>query len=282
MRNVIPMEIGLVFWAEQESAAQMRQMDEFGLRTGQLGVPPGLDCELALPGWAAALATEQLSITSAVCAYAGEDYADMETVHKTVGFTSPEWRGERIARTKEVSDFARSLGITALSCHIGFIPEDPSQRLFTELRDLTAELCDYCGANGQSFVLETGQESARALLGFIAAVDRGNLKVNFDPANMILYGSGDPLHALEMLAAHVISIHCKDGLSPEVKGQLGEEVRLGDGEVDFPGFLRTLQKIGYQGALTIEREEPDAARRKADILTAIERLKQWKSDLGIA
>ncbi len=282
MRDVIPMEIGLVFWAEQESAAQMRQMEEFGLRAGQLGVPPGLDCEMALPSWATALATEQISITSAVCAYAGEDYADMAAVHRTVGFTAPELRGERVARTKEVSEFAKSLGIEAVSCHIGFIPEDASERLYTDLRDLAREVCDYCGANGQSFVLERGQESAEVLLGFIAAVGRANLKVNFDPANMILYGSGDPLKALELLGAHVISIHCKDGKSPVAgSGMLGQEVRLGDGEVDFPGFLRTLEKIGYLGALTIEREEPDVARRTADILTAIERLKGWKVEMGL-
>ncbi|CAN5505806.1 sugar phosphate isomerase/epimerase [soil metagenome] len=284
MREITPSEIGLVFWAEKNSndvAGQIeRQLSSFGLSAGQLGIPPEVSCDTAVDAWAAALKSSQVAITSAVCSYQGEDYSDLATVHKTVGFTTPELRADRIARTQAVSDFAHALGIGAVSCHIGFIPSDSSEALYTELCELTQGLCDYCGRHGQNFVLETGQESAEVLLGFIRDVARTNLKVNFDPANMIMYDSGDPLAALDILSPHVVSVHCKDATSPVAgSGLLGSECRLGDGKVDFPAFLAKLKAIQYRGLLAIEREEQNLAARTADVHTAVARLKQWQAGL---
>jgi len=282
MENVEPMEIGLVFWAEESAETTLRQLQAFGLRAGQLGVPPTVDCGKGLDDWKTELAASGVAITSAVCSYAGEDYSNLERVHESVGFTTPNYRTERIARTCEIARFAHELGISAVSCHIGFIPADPRETLYTELLELTRVLCDACAEHGQSFVLETGQESAGVLLGFIADVSRVNLKVNFDPANMILYGSGDPIEALSLLHEHVLSVHCKDGRSPvSGSGFLGSECALGEGEVDFPAFLGQLKRMGYRGSLTIEREEPDLQQKKADIRTAITRLKQWKAEAGL-
>lgn len=270
-----------MFWASQDAQSVLQGVHDLGLQAGQLGVPPELDCDAARDQWQTALKKLDLALTSAVCSYAGEDYASLELVHKTVGFTAPEFRAERVERTQKVSDFARSLDIRAVSCHIGFIPSDPNEMLYQDLRDLTRVLCDSCGKNEQNFVLETGQESAEVLLAFIERVDRANLKVNFDPANMIMYRSGDPLPALKLLASHVVSVHCKDAHSPERLGLLGSECLLGDGEVNLPAFLKALNEIGYQGALCIEREEVDTDRRLADIKTAVVRLKQWKAVLGL-
>ena len=281
MRHITPMEIGLVFWAEQNTHTTLDQLAAFGLSAGQLGVSPHLDCNTALYYWQAALNTTALTLSSAVCSYRGEDYSNLQTIHQTVGFTTERLRSDRIARTKEVSAFASALGIPAVSCHIGFIPSDTTEPLFNDLRDLTRLLCDTCATHNQSFVLETGQESADVLLAFIHHVERPNLKVNFDPANMIMYRSGDPLAALDILSPHIISVHCKDARSPAPgSGLLGEECVLGDGEVDFPAFLQTLKRIGYQGLLSIEREEPNPAQRAADIHTGIQRLKQWKAQLA--
>ena len=278
-----PMEIGLVFWAEQDADSTLRQLDALGIHAGQLGVPPGLHCDAALDEWALALTEWQVAVTSTVCSYSGEDYSDLETIHRTVGFTNETLRAGRIARTKEVSRFAASFGIRALSCHIGFIPGDRMDALYHQLRDLTRTICDACGERDQDFVLETGQESAEVLLGLIADVDRKNLKVNFDPANMIMYGSGDPLAALEILSSHVLSVHCKDAISPlaGTVGLLGEECALGDGEVDFPAFLKQLKKMNYEGLLSIEREAPDPNKRLADIAIGTRRLARWKAAVGI-
>lgn len=276
------MEIGLVFWAEQNTGEVLGQLKAFGLSSGQLGVPPDLACDTVLDEWAAALDVSQIAITSAVCSYKGEDYSNLARIHKTVGFTTEDLRADRIARTQEVANFAHSLGISSVSCHIGFIPSDPQEVLYKELCALTRELCDYCENHGQNFVLETGQESAEVLLSFIHDVQRANLKVNFDPANMVMYDSGDPLAALEILAPHVISVHCKDAASPVAgSGLLGAECALGDGKVDFPGFLKKLKEMNYQGLLSIEREEPNVVTRAADIRTAVSRLEQWKKDLGL-
>ncbi len=277
------MEIGLVFWAEQDAETVLRQLDAFGIQSGQLGVPPEMSCEAVVDHWAKGMKAWDVSVTNIVCSYKGEDYSNLGTIHKTVGFTTKDLRPDRIARTKAVSGFARALGIPAVSCHIGFIPSHPREALYKELCDLAKLLCDDCGSHGQSFVLETGQESADVLLSFIHDVDRQNLKVNFDPANMILYQSGDPQAALEILSSHVISVHCKDARPPAAgcTGFLGEECALGEGEVNFPAFLQQLKNIDYQGALSIEREEPDVEKRVADIKTGILKLKQWKADLGL-
>jgi sugar phosphate isomerase/epimerase len=134
---------------------------------------------------------------------------------------------------------------------------------------MVRDICDHLGAQGQNFTLETGQEPAEALLTFIDDVARANLKINFDPANMILYGMGDPVSALHAVGGRVVSVHCKDGVSPEHAGSLGSERPLGSGEVDYPAFLEALSQIGYKGILSIEREEPDVKRRDEDIRHAV-------------
>lgn len=281
MADVNPLEIGLVFWAEPSADATLARFMDFGLRAGQLGVSPEMDCEESLDAWKNGLRQYGVTVTSAVCSYAREDYTDIERVHETVGFTVERYRAERIERTKEIAKFAFALNIRAVSCHIGFIPEDREANLYREMRDVTRVLCDTCTVYSQDFVLETGQESAKVLLDFIGDVERPNLKVNFDPANMVLYGSGDPIEALALLRDHVLSVHCKDGLPPAPGKGLGKEVALGEGEVDFPAFLRQLKKMNYQGLLAIEREEPDPVTKSADVRTAITRLNTWKAEAGV-
>ena len=278
--GIEPMEVGLVFWAERGARAALQELKSFEISAGQIGVPPSMQCgQGAVEDWLAALQEHPVHLASAVCAYAGEDYASLDRVHQTVGFTAPGYAAERIARTREVAAFAGKLGIKAVSCHIGFIPSDPASPVYAELLGIAREVCAFCADHGQDFVLETGQESASTLLAFLGDADRPNLRVNFDPANMILYNSGDPLEALQLLQDHVVSVHCKDGLSPVAPGMLGSECALGDGEVDFPAFLSLLRKMGYAGLLTIEREHADIPQRAADIRLGIARLKAWKQAL---
>jgi sugar phosphate isomerase/epimerase len=110
---------------------------------------------------------------------------------------------------------------------------------------------------------------------FLAAVDRPNLGVNFDPANMVMYGSGDPIEALAAVAESVVTVHCKDGVGPPAAGQLGHETPLGAGEVGMERFVRKLQQIGYQGPLIIEREIVGEAQRE-DIRQAIDLLNRLR------
>ena len=280
MAVAAPLETGLVFWAENDAATHIAHLKSFGLNVCQLGVAPTLDTTATVTEWKEAIEREGIIVSGAVVAYTGEDYANLAKVHETVGFTAPGYAAERIARTKQASDFAAALGITSLSCHIGFIPEEQASPIYTELIGIARQLCDACAANNQDFVLETGQESAQTLLQFLADVKKPNLKVNFDPANMVLYGSGDPIAALDLLQKYVRSVHCKDGTSPKGMGELGTEVALGNGEVDFPAFFTTLKKIGFTGPLVIEREEPNAEQRDKDIRLAIERIAEWKKQIA--
>jgi sugar phosphate isomerase/epimerase len=138
------------------------------------------------------------------------------------------------------------------------------------------DICEYCGERGQTFTLETGQEPANVLDQFIADVGCENLKINFDPANMILYGTGNPIEALRVLIPHVISVHCKDGDWPATTDMhaLGKERPLGQGSVNIPKFVQTLKEVGYTGILSLEREELNAEQRAADIRSGIALLKR--------
>lgn len=275
MLGLEDLEIGLMFWAGEDARKTLQNVKKFGLRAGQLGFPGELPLDGAAEQWDEALTQEHFIAVSAVCSYAGEDYADIPTVQRTVGLVPPGTRDERVARTKAVSDVARKLAVDAVACHIGFVPHDPSQPAYAQIRDVAREICDHCGENGQSFALETGQEPAKVLLRFMEDVDRRNLKINFDPANMILYGTGDPIEALEVLGKQVISVHCKDGDWPPLDKPeaLGTERALGEGSVDLPRFVSKLKEIGYRGILSIEREEPDQEKRAADVRKAVSLLK---------
>jgi sugar phosphate isomerase/epimerase len=229
--------------------------------------------------WKNDLAENDFALFTVFCAYNGENYADIPTVQRTVGFIPPATRAEREARTLEVSDFAAAIGVKSIACHIGFVPEDTAHPDFIAVRDMVRRICDHAKKNGQSFALETGQEPAHTLLHFFKEVDRDNLGINFDPANMILYGTGDPIEALGILAPHVISVHAKDGDWPP-KGNpnaLGTERPLGQGSVGMPRFVAKLKEIGYKGAMNIEREVEDLQQRYADMAAAVALLEELRA-----
>jgi sugar phosphate isomerase/epimerase len=203
--------------------------------------------------------------------FEGESYADIPTVVRTVGLVPPATRQSRLDEMRQISDFAQWLGCDTVALHLGFIP---AARSYDAIVEVTRQLCDHCQGNDQYLHLETGQETAAGLQEFIHSVDRANLKINFDPANMILYGIGEPIEALRQLGGLVRSVHCKDGKWSDQPGVTwGTEVPLGQGDVGIENYLRALQEIGYSGPLTIEREIPqDPQRQKAEIGAAIELL----------
>jgi sugar phosphate isomerase/epimerase len=224
----------------------------------------------------------ELGIT-ATCVFGGfegESYADIPTVQRTVGLVPKETRAARTAELKSIADFACELGVSAVGVHLGFVSHESSDPDYAAMLQLTRDVCDHLKQNGQALHLETGQEPVDVLIRFLDDVKRDNLFVNFDPANMILYGAGEPLSALEKLGKRVRSVHCKDATWSDKPGDTwGCEMPLGEGEVNFAAFLNTLQRIGYDGPLTIEREipqEPD--RQKAEIGRAIELLERLKAE----
>jgi sugar phosphate isomerase/epimerase len=183
---------------------------------------------------------------------------------------------------KEIADFAKMLKCGVVGLHLGFVPHDTSDPLYADVLAVTRELCDHAQSNGQNVHLETGQETADSLLQFIEDVKRDNLFINFDPANMILYGTGEPIDALKKVGKYVRSIHCKDAKWAAKPGEeWGQEVPLGEGAVGIENYLRTLDEIGYTGPLTIEREIPqEPERQKAEISHASNLLAELKQKIG--
>jgi L-ribulose-5-phosphate 3-epimerase len=272
------LEIGVMFWAGPDPLETVRKVKALGVRAGQMGLAGDYSLAGMVTGWKKALEDEDFTVVTVFCAYSGESYADIPTVKRTVGFIPAATRAEREQRTLEASDFAAALGIKSIATHIGFVPEDHSDPDYIAVREMVRRICDHAAANGQTFALETGQEPAPVLLSFLRDCGRANLKINFDPANMILYGTGDPIQALGMLAAHVVSVHCKDGVWPDksVPGALGCESPLGKGAVGVEQFVGKLKAVGYTGILSIEREIEDPEARAADIRMAVGLLQRLK------
>src|SRR5262245_26540956 len=227
------------------------------------------------------LADFGITITCVFAGFEGESYADIPTVKRTVGLMPLETRAARTIELKAIADFARELNVNVVGIHLGFVPHDKKDPDYRTMIELTRGVCDHCQRNRQALHLETGQEPVDVLIQFLNDVERDNIFVNFDPANMILYGAGEPISALEKLGSRVRSIHCKDATWSERPGETwGAEVPLGEGDVDMEAFVKTLMKIGYTGPLTIEREipqEPD--RQKAEIGRAIELLERLKKQI---
>lgn len=226
-----------------------------------------------------------ITVTVVFAGFEGESYADIPTVERTIGLVPRETREARTAELKEIADFAKLLGVKAVGVHLGFVPHDRASADYADVLRITREVCDYLAKSGQALHLETGQEPADVLLGFLQDVGRENLFINFDPANMILYGCGEPIPALRTLGKYVRSVHCKDATWSDQPGKTwGAEVPLGKGDVDFAAYLRTLDEIGYEGPLTIEREIPqEPERQKAEIASAVEvleNLKRLEHNLG--
>ncbi len=223
-----------------------------------------------------------IRLTAVFGGFEGESYSDIPTVARTVGLVPAATRQQRLAEMKQISDFSVLLGCDVVALHLGFVPHDRLAAEYQEIVLTTRDLCQYCRHHAQNLHLETGQESAAGLVQFMDDVNCENLFVNFDPANMILYGTGEPIEAFGMLGSRVRSVHCKDAKWSSQPGVTwGEEVPLGEGAVDIPAYLQTLRDIGYDGPLTIEREIPrEPARQKTEIAHACAILENLRQNWG--
>ena len=213
-------------------------------------------------------------MTGAMLGFPGEDYTTPQTIQKTGGFGNPATRPERLERFKWAIDRTKALGLNDLMLHAGFLPEpgDPDRKPFLDTLTKVSELAK---AKGVTIAFETGQETADLLRRTLDELKCPNLKVNFDPANMLLYDKGDPLRAVELLGPDIRSVHVKDANRTKVPGTWGEEVPLGKGQVNIRQFVKTLQKVGYRGALCIEREVGNQEERVADIAHGIRYLREY-------
>jgi sugar phosphate isomerase/epimerase len=271
--------IGVFASVDAGLGVKLEVAHDLGVPTIQLHAPhAGTRTQANADAFLKRLSGFGIKLTCVFGGFEGESYADIPTVARTVGLVPPETRAARTKELKEIADFAKLLGCSCVGLHIGFVPHDRKLPLYQEVLAVTRDVCDHCAKNGQTLHLETGQETADDLLQFIQDVQRSNLGINFDPANMILYGTGEPIAALKKVGRYVKSVHCKDGKwAKNIGKEWGQEVPLGAGDVGMENYLRTLQEIGYDGPLTIEREIPqEPQRQKAEIGGAIKLLTELR------
>lgn len=274
--------IGVFTSIDAGLGVKLEVVQELGIPTIQLHAPHrSTRTPSAAEKFVERLEQMNVELTAVFGGFEGESYADIPTVSRTIGLVPPETRAERLREMCEISDFARLLGCNVIALHLGFVPHDTSLPLYQEVLQVTRQLCEHASQNDQALHLETGQETGEGLLNFIADSKCDNLFVNFDPANMILYGTGDPIDTLKQISKYVRSVHCKDAIASDQPGVTwGREMPLGEGQVDMERYLQTLKDIGYLGPLTIERElaeEPE--RQKAEIQHAVGLLNALKSKL---
>lgn len=246
----------------------VRCMSQLGLSKVQLALVPVVEQPGKWGGVGDKLRGAGVEIVSGMLATIGEDYSSLDAIRRTGGIVPDEhWPANR-ELARKVADTAAAMGIPIVSFHAGFIPHDRADSDFAKLRDRLRTLADLYADAGLRLLLETGQETADDLLAFLDAVDKPNVAVNFDPANMILYGMGDPVKAIRRLAPWVRQVHVKDALPPGTPGTWGTEVPAGQGAVDWEGLFEAALGLDPPVAFVIEREA--GTRHEPDVIAARE------------
>ena len=197
-----------------------------------------------------------------------DDYSTLESIRRTGGVVPDEHWEENKRIIADVVKLTAAWKAPYMMLHAGFIDHrDPIG--YAKLTDRLKYVRDLCADAGIGLTLETGQETADDLAEMLTNLP--GVYVNFDPANMILYGKGDPVRAVGILAPWIRHVHVKDALYSKVPGEWGTEVEWGKGEVRADDFIAALDKVGYTGFLAVEREAGDD--RAGDIAAAVADLK---------
>jgi sugar phosphate isomerase/epimerase len=251
-----PMALGLVVSPFGAPEATIRRVHDLGFS----------NCFLSLDGYINGFTPElaaqmrellaRYSVTATTVEVVGPEPLVWDFLRgpATIGLVPPQTRSSRIDALCQASDFARQLGVAQVQTHCGFIPENPDDSLYAGTVEAIRAVAQHCQGNGQHFLMETGQETPTTMSRMTRDVGQANLGVGLDTANLILYGKANPVDAVEILGPHVRSIHAKDGRWPTDPSKLGEEVLIGKGLVDFKTVFTKLHRLGYSGAVTIERE----------------------------
>ena len=195
-----------------------------------------------------------VEITAFWCGWDGPRWWNFYEGQLTLGLVPEAYRFQRLQMLEEGSDFAAKIGVTDLITHVGYMPENPYDEQYPKVITALKHIVGKCARNGQYFLFETGQETPVTLLRAIQDIGMENVGINLDPANLIMYGKANPVDALDVFGKYVRGVHGKDGLYPTDGRELGQEVPIGEGKVDFPRFIARLKECGYDGDITIERE----------------------------
>ena len=257
-------------WSLQATSPQelAEKLQATGISRVQLALDP-LREEPAVWGETEAILKQAgITIVSGMFGCVGEDYSTLDSIRVTGGIAPDETWGQNLENISATVGIAQQLGLKLVTFHAGFVPHDPADPGFSKMVARLKTVAELFDAADMLLGLETGQETADGLAALLEALNQPNVIVNFDPANMLLYGKGDPIEAVRVLAPWIRQVHVKDANQTTVPGTWGEEVAVGTGQVDWPAFFSTLAQVGFTGDIVIEREAGD--QRVADIRTARE------------
>lgn len=266
------MELGVVLQFKKTLAEDFKWCIEHDIATCQLGVGTEEQTPQTAEIIKAACSESGLKITALVGAWSGPNEWNFYGGPLTLGIVPPVYRANRLKELMRCADFAAALGVSAVCTHMGFIPENPNDSLYSDFVCAARHLGGYYKEKGISLNFETGQETPVTLMRVIEDIGLDNIGLNFDPANLLMYGKANPIDAVDMVGKYINGVHAKDGEYPTNGRELGREVTLGTGMVHFPEFIKKLKAVGYDGAITIEREI-SGERQKTDVLKAVELLK---------
>ena len=219
-----------------------------------------------------------ITITAFWCGWTGPCYWNFYEGQISLGLVPEAYRSERIKELCAGADFAKKLGVTDVITHMGYIPENPYDPNFAPFCLAVKMVARHLENSGQYLLFETGQETPTTMLRCFEQIGMDNLGVNLDTGNLVLYGKGNPVDALDVFGKYVRNIHAKDGFFPTDGRHLGREARVGDGRVDFRLFFERLKEIGYDTYVIIEREISGEQQLK-DVVYAKEYLSKLVSEI---
>jgi sugar phosphate isomerase/epimerase len=261
-----PDKIGVIVSLGADLTQAANEIRDLGLETCQI------NC------WDAALYTEEkanevrraldgITIASLWAGWPGPVAWDFWAAPLVDGLVPPEYRAIRIQALKQAADFAASLSIPDITTHAGFIPENPADAEYIKIVAALREIAVHCKSKGVFFNFETGQETPITLKRCITDIGTDNLGINLDPANLLMYGKGNPVDSVCVFGEYVRALHVKDGEYPTNGMDLGCERVVGEGMVDFKKLLSSLKSKGFSGSLIIEREI-SGPQQQVDVIKA--------------
>lgn len=268
------MKIGVLTRLEESPEPAIEKVHSLGFSTCQVVCWQGAQLDEAMAQRLCTAAEQSnVEITTIWAGLPGRHVWDFMEGPTTIGLVPEATRAARLAALKRSADFAQKVGVPSITTHVGFIPENPTDPHYPPVVAALEEIARYCADLGLDFWFETGQETPITLLRTIHDIGTDNLGINLDPANLLMYGKANPVDALDIFGPYVRGVHAKDGEYPTNGRQLGVEKPLGEGRVNYPALIAKLKALGFNGALTIEREI-SGPQQIADIQKAKQLLEQ--------
>ncbi len=248
------MKLGLIVGLHDNMVEEFKKLEDIGIPTCQVsGTAEDMVLRHKLDKVGDAMAKTSIKVSSIFFVFEGQTYNN-KTGPQTDGLVPEKHRQARADLTIKAAKILKQLGVRNVTSHVGFIPDDEEDPLYIKFIDTMRMVGKALLADDQIYCFETGQELPSTLKRTIDHIGTGNMFINLDPANLILYGKADPIDAVAIFGPWVRGMHAKDGVWPNRDESLGHETRLGDGKVNFPLLMRRLKASGFTGPVTIERE----------------------------